>query len=60
MDPVCMPLAILGGLLALALAVGAGIIVLIKLGVIGHYAFKEEEPDLSDYGLDESHESGEK
>jgi hypothetical protein len=60
MDPVCTPLAIIGGLLGLALVGGIGIITLIKLGVLTHYAFKEEEPDRADYSLDESQESGEK
>jgi hypothetical protein len=60
MDLVCTPLAIVGGLLGLALVGGIGIITLIKLGVLTQYAFKEEEPDRADYSLDESQESGEK
>jgi hypothetical protein len=40
-----------GGLL---LALGAGAVVLIKLGVLARYAVKEETPDEGTYGLDES------
>ncbi|MGD8623206.1 MAG: hypothetical protein PVF47_05450 [Anaerolineae bacterium] len=60
MDPVCTPLVIIGVLLGLVLVGGIGIITLIKLGVLAQYAVKEEEPDMADYSLDESHESGEK
>jgi len=60
MDPVCTPLAVIGALLGLVLVGGIGIITLIKLGVLTQYAFKKEEPDMANYSLDESEESGEK
>jgi hypothetical protein len=43
--------------LTVALTIGA--VVLLKLGVITHYAFKPERPEdkLGDYGLEESHEA---
>lgn len=45
-------------LLLLGLAVVIGIVVvLFKVGVIGHYALKEEEPDQGSYGLDQSRET---
>jgi hypothetical protein len=58
MDPICSPLALIGGLLALVLVLGGGVVVLLKLGVLTQYLFKEEEPDQGDYDLDQSHESG--
>lgn len=45
-------------LLLLGLAVVIGIVVvLFKVGVIGHYALKEEEPDPGSYSLDQSRET---
>jgi hypothetical protein len=38
---------------------GTGLLVLIKLGVLAKYVFKEEPPDHADYELDQSHEAGE-
>jgi hypothetical protein len=58
MDPICSPLALIGGLLALVLVLGGGVVVLLKLGVLTQYLFKEEEPDQGDYDLDQSHEAG--
>jgi len=46
--------------LVLVGAVSVGVVVLIKLGVIGKYAFKEESPDYNVYDLDQSHEAGDK
>jgi len=50
-------LLVAGSILIVAIVVG--LLVLIKLGVIAHYALKPEDPvdKLGDYGLDESHES---
>jgi hypothetical protein len=45
------------GAMAVALAIGA--LVLIKLGVIAHYALRDEAPDQGDYELDQSREAGE-
>jgi hypothetical protein len=39
---------------------GIGLVVLIKLGVIAKYAFKEEPPDRGAYNLDQSQEAGDK
>ncbi|MFN2227938.1 MAG: hypothetical protein ACK2UY_16575 [Anaerolineae bacterium] len=58
MDPICSPLALIGGLLGLVLILGAGVVVLLKLGVLAQYLFKEEEPDRGDYDLDQSREAG--
>jgi hypothetical protein len=33
-------------------------VVLLKLGVLAQYLFKEEEPDRGDYDLDQSREAG--
>ena len=56
-------MSIVGGLLiaavALALVLGVGALVLVKLGVIAHYAVKDETPDEGEYELDQSHEAGE-
>lgn len=49
----------LGGLAVLG-ALGIGVVVLVKLGVIAQYAVKDEPPDLSNYDLDQSHEAGKK
>ena len=57
MDPVCSPLAIIAGLVGLLAALGVGVVTLLKLGVLTHYIFKEEEPDRGDYVLDQSHEA---
>jgi hypothetical protein len=48
---------LLAGLGLLAL-LAAGILVLIKLGVIASYALKEEPPEGGVYSLDQSRESG--
>ena len=42
--------------LILAAALGVGVIVLIKMGVIAKYAFKEEPQDQGDYEIDQSRE----
>ena len=39
---------------------GFGVLVLVKLGVITKYAFKEQPPDSGDYELDQSQEAGDK
>lgn len=39
---------------------GVGVLVLVKLGVITKYAFKEQPPDASDYELDQSQEAGDR
>lgn len=44
----------------LVAVLGAGALVLIKLGVIAQYAVKDEPPDEGVYGLDQSHEAGDK
>jgi hypothetical protein len=58
---------VIGTLLILLVAVivllgllGIGLLVLIKIGVLAKYAFKEEPPDRGDYELDQSREAGEK
>jgi uncharacterized membrane protein len=43
------------GFIVLA-ALGVGVVVLIKMGVITKYALKEEPHDQGDYELDQSHE----
>jgi TRAP-type C4-dicarboxylate transport system permease small subunit len=43
----------------LVVILGIGALVLVKLGVITRYAFKEELPERGDYELDQSHEAGE-
>ena len=55
MEPILI-LLVAGCGLAVALAIGA--VVLLKLGVITHYALKPERPEdkLGDYTLEESHE----
>lgn len=58
MDPVCSPLVLILGLVGLLLTLGAGVVVLLRLGVLTQYLFKEEEPDRGDYDLDQSHEAG--
>ena len=58
MEPLCSPLVLIGGLLALVVVLGAGVVTLIKLGVLTRYAFREEAPDQSDYDLEQSHEAG--
>jgi hypothetical protein len=45
--------------LGLVLFLGIGALVLIKLGVITHYAMKDEPTDTGDYELDQSREVGE-
>jgi hypothetical protein len=56
-------MSIVGGLLVaavvLALFLGVGALILVKLGVIAHYAIKDETPDEGEYKLDQSHEAGE-
>ena len=44
------------GALALVIVLALGALVLLKLGVIAHYAFKDEPAEEGDYGLDQSHE----
>jgi hypothetical protein len=46
------------GMLVIVTLVGVGGFILIKLGVITSYALREEPPDQSSYGLDQSHEAG--
>jgi hypothetical protein len=46
---------VVGGLILLA-ALGIGALVLIKMGVIGSYALKQEPSEQGDYTLEESHE----
>ena len=43
--------------LILFVVAGIGVLVLIKLGVITRYAFKEEPSDAGRYGLDQSKEA---
>ena len=50
-------IVLLAGLVLLAL-VGVGILVLVKLGVIAHYALEEQPPEGGVYSLDQSRESG--
>jgi hypothetical protein len=52
------PIWILLMLLALALLlVGVvSVVVLVRLGVIAHYAVKKEAPEQGEYGLDQSRE----
>jgi hypothetical protein len=56
-------MSILGGLLiaaiVLVVVLGIGALVLVKLGVIVHYAAKDEPQHEGDYELDQSHEAGE-
>ena len=40
-------------------AAGIGVMVLVRLGVITKYAFKQESPDNGQYELDQSQEAGE-
>jgi hypothetical protein len=47
-------LLVILAILVLIGAVGAGVWVLIKLGVIASYAVKDEPEDRSTYGLDQS------
>jgi uncharacterized membrane protein len=42
----------------LALALGVGIIVLIKMGVIAQYALKTEPQEEGDFELEQSHDVG--
>jgi hypothetical protein len=58
MEPVCSPLVLVGALVALLVVLGIGAVVLVKLGVLAHYAVKEEVPDQGDYDLDQSQEAG--
>ncbi len=51
-------IACLAGLVLVTLAV-VTVIVLVKLGVIANYAFREEPPDEGVYDLDQSREVGE-
>ena len=60
MELLGIPLAVCVPVLVLLGALGIGAVVLVKLGVIAKYFMKEEPPDYGDYGLDQSHESGEK
>jgi hypothetical protein len=43
----------------LVVLLGIGALILLKLGVIAHYAVKDESAQEGDYGLDQSHEVGE-
>ena len=52
-------IVLLAGLVLLAL-MAAGILVLVKLGVIASYALKEKPPEGGVYSLDQSRESGDK
>ncbi len=49
---------ILGGI-ALLVVLGVGALVLVKLGVLVHYAVKDDPPDQGEYRLDASREPGE-
>jgi hypothetical protein len=60
MEPICGTILLILAAVVLVGAVLVGIVVLLKLGVIVRYAGKEEPPDSGDYGLDQSHESGER
>ena len=42
----------------LIIALAIGVLFLVKLGVIAHYAARKEPPDRGVYDLDQSHESG--
>ena len=42
----------------LVLVLGIGALVLVKLGVIAHYAVKDEPADQGVYEIDQSHEAG--
>jgi hypothetical protein len=59
MEPVCVPLVLIGAGLALLAALAIGLVTLVKLGVLTRYALKEDVPDQGDYGLDQSREPGE-
>jgi hypothetical protein len=59
MELLGLPLALCLGGLGLLAALGVGAVVLLKLGVIAQYAFKEEPPNDGSYSLDQSHEAKE-
>jgi hypothetical protein len=59
MEILGIPLALCLGGIGLLLALGAGIVVLVKLGVIAKYALKDEPPEGGEYGLDQSREAKE-
>jgi uncharacterized membrane protein len=42
----------------LALALGVGVVVLVKMGVIARYALKTESREEDDFELEQSHEVG--
>jgi hypothetical protein len=46
-------------IVVLVAVLGVGALVLVKLGVIAHYAVKDETPDEGMYELDQSREAGE-
>jgi hypothetical protein len=50
-------IVLLAGFVLLAL-IAAGILVLVKLGVIAGYGLKQEPPEGGVYSLDQSRESG--
>jgi hypothetical protein len=49
-----MGLLVLGSLLVL----GGALLLLLKLGVIGHYATRQEPPQAGEYGLEQSSNAG--
>ena len=59
MEVIGIPLGLCVAGLVLLVALGAGVLVLIKLGVIAQYAFKQEPPDNGIYELDQSQEASE-
>lgn len=59
MEAVCGPLVLVAALVGLLAALGIGVVILIKLGVLTRYLLKEEVEDVSDYDLDQSREAGE-
>jgi len=51
-------LLILIAVLVLLLVLGGGALLLVKLGVITHYALKPDPPEPGDFGLDQSRAPG--
>jgi ABC-type protease/lipase transport system fused ATPase/permease subunit len=56
MAPIWILLMFLLAVTVLAGVVAIGAVVLVKLGVIAHYAVKKEAPEQGEYRLDQSHE----
>ena len=57
MDALTLPVSLCLGGIGLILALGAGALVLLKLGVFAKYAVKDEPEDHGEYGLDQSQEA---